>query len=787
MKIFTRALAALFLLIAVNAFAQVTVSATVSSPNPINLDQITYTVTLTNPDPLFPAVGVFASCPIPRGIKFLEATPDQGDYDASSGLWTVGAISPSSTIKLKLKCIVNYFNSAYDVRDYFNYNILLTGDASFTGSSIGGKVAAGGNITAVGSSIGGLLPTLNPAPSVLNAQGILNFTSGSIFHGDVTYGGSTNLPSPNVVYPQGSLVHGNPFDFTAFSLNASTISTGLAGQIPNGTTTFASNKLTLTGSDIYLNVFDVPAANFSSADSINVYIPKGAIGIINVLGASAQFVGSTNINGNLNNFVLFNFPTTSSLSLIGSHFQGSILAPNADINCIGTLVQGQIFSKNLQSISSHDLTNFVGYVPLDRNINFLVNVTGGNSAIAPLTVNTTPPFGSGGDGSWSVSSVFPDNVWALSMARLDSNSVLVGTFGGRIYHVDNGGVADTVISATMLPASAIWSLAVNDSGHIFAATTNGLMRSNDKGLTWSTALPLLDIRAILIGLDSNLYAGSWGFGVYKSTDHGYTWTAQNQNIGSTVVNCLMDKLDTNALSTPYTIFAGAFQAGLSASGNSAASWLPLAMPYPFVTALAKTTTGILLVGTQQDGVYRSYDNGNSFQKLAGLPAGPINTIRVDGSNNIFVTSWMNDIYASSDMGTTWNNLGLGGYGVSTLFPMPGGGVIVGTKTGKLYYRTSSTTQVKDQQLHPAHFALEQNYPNPFNPSTTINFSLPANGRVSLKIYNSLGQEVRTLVNEERQAGNYSISFSANNLPSGIYFYTLRTGNFTMTKKMLFLK
>ena len=88
---------------------------------------------------------------------------------------------------------------------------------------------------------------------------------------------------------------------------------------------------------------------------------------------------------------------------------------------------------------------------------------------------------------------------------------------------------------------------------------------------------------------------------------------------------------------------------------------------------------------------------------------------------------------------------------------------------------------------PAAFSLSQNYPNPFNPSTRIEYSIPSDGFVSLTIYNTIGQEVSTLVNENQTAGNYSVSFSADKLPSGLYFYSLRNGNYTATKKMLLLK
>ena len=97
------------------------------------------------------------------------------------------------------------------------------------------------------------------------------------------------------------------------------------------------------------------------------------------------------------------------------------------------------------------------------------------------------------------------------------------------------------------------------------------------------------------------------------------------------------------------------------------------------------------------------------------------------------------------------------------------------------------TLVSDNKIVPAKFNLAQNYPNPFNPSTVINYQLPENSHVVLKIYNSLGKEIATLVNEEKAAGSYDLKFNASNLASGLYFYSIKAGNTIQTRKMLLIK
>lgn len=90
-------------------------------------------------------------------------------------------------------------------------------------------------------------------------------------------------------------------------------------------------------------------------------------------------------------------------------------------------------------------------------------------------------------------------------------------------------------------------------------------------------------------------------------------------------------------------------------------------------------------------------------------------------------------------------------------------------------------------LLPVEYELSQNYPNPFNPSTTIKFTIPEAGLVKLSVFNLLGQEIKSLVDEQRQPGTYTQKFDATELNSGVYFYELRVNDFIQTKKMQFLK
>ena len=112
-----------------------------------------------------------------------------------------------------------------------------------------------------------------------------------------------------------------------------------------------------------------------------------------------------------------------------------------------------------------------------------------------------------------------------------------------------------------------------------------------------------------------------------------------------------------------------------------------------------------------------------------------------------------------------------------------------TESNQLIYKTDGVwiAQIEGVKQVPTVYSLEQNYPNPFNPSTTIRYGLPKGGKVTLEVYNILGQKVVTLVNGEQKAGSYEVVFDAHALSSGVYIYVLRQEQYTATKKLMLLK
>ncbi len=148
-----------------------------------------------------------------------------------------------------------------------------------------------------------------------------------------------------------------------------------------------------------------------------------------------------------------------------------------------------------------------------------------------------------------------------------------------------------------------------------------------------------------------------------------------------------------------------------------------------------------------------------------------NTLFINDQGNLKVWKW--------DITTAYNSTNYIASGINTTYP-GFGGLSFNDYTFPIGIRTGG-------ENIPDKFNLSQNYPNPFNPSTTINYQLPFNGNVKLVVYDAMGREIKTLVNEKQNAGSYQVEFDGTNYPSGVYFYKLQTESYSETKKMVLIK
>jgi hypothetical protein len=163
------------------------------------------------------------------------------------------------------------------------------------------------------------------------------------------------------------------------------------------------------------------------------------------------------------------------------------------------------------------------------------------------------------------------------------------------------------------------------------------------------------------------------------------------------------------------------------------------------------------------------------------------SLAVSGTNLWAATD--DGVFSTANSGNNWGavNTGLTTPRIFSL-TVAGTNLLAGSQGGGVWRRPLNEVilDVEENGNRPIVHKLEQNYPNPFNPTTRIQFSIPVGtyGNTSLRVYDVLGKEVATLLNEQLQAGSYSATFDANGLSSGVYFYNLHTGNVSETKKMI---
>jgi photosystem II stability/assembly factor-like uncharacterized protein len=428
-----------------------------------------------------------------------------------------------------------------------------------------------------------------------------------------------------------------------------------------------------------------------------------------------------------------------------------------------------------------------------------------NDGITNTNINCISTAGSilfigtnGGDGiyrslnygeGWIKSNTGLNNTYVNSLSVMPEgaggNYIFAGTYDG-VFRSDNDG-EDWILVNNGLTDLSILSFGVSGK-HLFAGTENGIFHSDNYGSSWtpvSTGLTTMEIRAIVAAVtrtgDTCIFAGTYGGGVFCSDNNASgEWQEVNSGLTLKHIYCLA-VLDTN-------IFAGG--AGISRSTDNGENWYPAdsGLTYKSVLAFAILPgKDFIWAGTYGGGAFVSADNGKSWTRVnSGLPNYYFLWSFAISGTNIFGA--INGVCLLEDINGSWKevNTGLGHLGVRCLI-ISGSDLYGGTQGGGVWKRPLSDmiTSVKSPSTNlPANLTLSQNYPNPFHSVTDICFSIPSASFVSLRIFNTLGREVATLVEDELPAGTYTKQWNAKNISSGIYFYRLQAGDRIETKRLL---
>ena len=312
---------------------------------------------------------------------------------------------------------------------------------------------------------------------------------------------------------------------------------------------------------------------------------------------------------------------------------------------------------------------------------------------------------------------------------------------------------------------------------IYAGTENGIFCSNNNGVNWvpiDSGFVNNNIQAITNF--QNKIIASTNYEIYVSTDTNYNW----KSISSVGAECFT--------SIGNSIFAGAY-GNVFISADSCKNWASVKNGLPSLFQVYSLTA-------KEENVYAGLGQGLYVSTDAGSNWNLINTnflmvtaLSVNG-DRIFAGTWGMGVYISSDNGDNWVwNSPLRGANIKVLASNNEFLFAGESNYGKLYrISLSYLTSIRDiSKNSPINFSLFQNYPNPFNPTTKIEYSIPKTSFVTLKVYDVLGREIATLVNEEKTIGKYNVEFNGINLSSGIYLYKIQAGNYSSVKKMILMK
>ena len=289
--------------------------------------------------------------------------------------------------------------------------------------------------------------------------------------------------------------------------------------------------------------------------------------------------------------------------------------------------------------------------------------------------------------------------------------------------------------------------------------------------------------------------------VLKSTTVGETWVKLNFPTSDNLYDITVNN---------GTIFVSGENYSFFASTDDGDNWFPVGPgagevpefgPLSSYNKIYFYDENIGYVGGPHGVILKTTDGGVTWETQVASGFDEVNDLYFISPDSGAAVGPNGVVRLTTDGGETWfedDSLTafLNGETIKRIVPFSKNhGFIIGEAGFDMFVATDSTyldsliivTDVEYEPLLVGDFYLYQNYPNPFNPSTNIRFKIVELGFVNLKVFDILGSEISTLVNEEKQAGEYEVEFNAISLPSGIYFYQLQTPNFIQSKKMILLK
>ena len=327
----------------------------------------------------------------------------------------------------------------------------------------------------------------------------------------------------------------------------------------------------------------------------------------------------------------------------------------------------------------------------------------------------------------------------------------------------------------------VFQMITNSSDIIAASSTNGLFISKNNGLSWKQfAYELADtgIRSVAAFGENIAVRCVSSSGIKYSTDYGTFW----YRVISDPAGSQKDLLMTSA----GLYFCSIYGSYLLSLDQTSLQKISESRSVKFFDVngniFASRTNQFIMKFDKIDTTWST--------TIYNVGTAPIQQIYYQ--NGKIFTSDNNGLYKSINNDTIWTNISEGIMGGNYILSMTSDDtyLFAGDNLGNIWRRqiTDLTNVAEINKINmPSKYFLYQNYPNPFNPNTTIQYQLPKDSYVTIRIFDQLGQSINTFVNEIQGAGNHTVDFSANNLSSGVYFYQMVTPRSTQTRKMLLMK
>ncbi|MCK9424427.1 MAG: T9SS type A sorting domain-containing protein [Ignavibacteriaceae bacterium] len=401
--------------------------------------------------------------------------------------------------------------------------------------------------------------------------------------------------------------------------------------------------------------------------------------------------------------------------------------------------------------------------------------------------------------------------WAID--AVDSNCAVISLSPEKqIYKTLNGGKFWEAIAPSDFSTDGIIDVSMTDSLNIWFGSAEGkICGTSDGGKNWEIQfddtsktnfmnyIKMFDSQNGIAMGDGKTATDAALF--LKTTDGGKNWNSVNDSVFGAYSGDTWRRLDFVSSNVGYFYTSGLNTASIYKNTDGCKTWKKVQTP-PSVHVLNfyDENLGLIYGVNYQFGkgtVYRTTNGGDSWDAILIPDKGWGNDIEFlkNDPSKVWLSNY-NMLYFSNDSGKTWTQQFIANEsnikGRDLVFTDNSVGWFL---CDSMVYRnlqsdhTYPIVKVESENFSPVGFSLEQNYPNPFNPSTVISYQLAIGSFVTLKIYDVLGNKVATLVNEEQQAGthNYELEMRNYELSGGVYYYTLKAGNFVQTKGMIYLK